>query len=249
VPTIPTVVAELIEHLSKLGVYPPLVKPVAAERRIHGTAFFPGGLGLWSPGGVAAPLSQRPIVIVGHNWGTPRDHDWAYGERSEYEERWPESKRRKCATWWNLLPILRGAGIGPEQCYFTNAYMGLKGNGDSNVGPLCSDEDFDWRCREFLSVQLRILQPSMVVTLGSEARDMLAGLFIEPPTWRGPRGGHRGVVQLRNAGVDLASRRDEKRPFVHAVIAHPCDPRNLSAGFTDEISLLKRALTMVPIDI
>jgi len=200
-------------------------------------------------GGIAAPLSQRPIVIVGHNWGTPRDHDWAYGERSEYEERWPESKRRKCTTWWNLLPILRGANIGPEQCYFTNAYMGLKGNGDSNVGPLCSDEDFDWRCREFLSVQLRILQPSMVVTLGSEARDMLAGLFVEPQTWRGPRGGYRGVVQLRNAGVDLASRRDEKRPFVHAVIAHPCDPRNLSAGFTDEISLLKRALTMVPIDI
>jgi len=150
-----------------------------------------------------------------------------------------------CATWWNLLPILRGAGIGPEQCFFTNAYMGLKGNSRSNRGPLCSDEDFDRRCRAFLGVQLRLLQPSLVVTLGTEARDMLASLFEEPPAWRGPGGGYRGVVQLRKAGADCWSPPNAERSFAIAVIAHPCDARNLSGDRADEISLLKRAAVMV----
>jgi hypothetical protein len=183
------------------------------------------------------------VVLQGHNWGTPRDHEQARVDGSEYDEDWPESKRRRCATWWNLLTILRGAGISPDRCFFTNAYMGLKDDNDRNVGRLRTDPDFDRRCREFLGFQLRLLKPCIVISLGTGAREMMANLFDEPPDWRGPRS---GLVQLRKGGIDLVAPPNEKKPFVHVAISHPCYPPNLSRGFAHEVSLLRRAIEMAP---
>ncbi len=39
----------------------------------------------------------------------------------------------KGPTWRNLLALLARVGIGPERCFFTNAYMGLRA-GSRNTG-------------------------------------------------------------------------------------------------------------------
>src|SRR5687767_9546772 len=101
---------------------PPLGYPagvVAVPECIKGTAFFPGGYGLWRPD-TSTPLPPFPvrgIMVLGHDF------------HSEYGYR--ESLARGCEaetqpTWRNLLVLFKAAGIAPERCFFTNVYMGLR---------------------------------------------------------------------------------------------------------------------------
>ena len=65
------VVADLFERMeSTVTAYGP--GAVKVHRRVDGTAFFPGGIGLWrglEPYGDALPnFPRRPIMILGHNF-------------------------------------------------------------------------------------------------------------------------------------------------------------------------------------
>lgn len=74
---------------------------------------------------------------------------------------------RRFPTWANLLPLLHEAGIAPEQCFFTNAYMGLReGAGTTGRFPGSRDEQFVERCRAFFLHQIRAQQPRVVLALG-----------------------------------------------------------------------------------
>ncbi len=238
---------QLITQLAMLDEYPPGMQCIANDRRIPRTAFFPGGFGIWNPDGGFPALPSRPVVIVGHNWGTPSDHDEAFAEGIEYSDDWTESKRRIRSTWWNLLPILRGAGITPDRCFFTNAYMGLKDDGGGNVGDLASAPLFEQRCREFLGFQLLTLKPGIVLALGKPAIRMLGQLVPALTCWIGPRGGERTLPDIRrrnHALVQDASIHADSAVFVAVATAHTCDSRNLSAACADEILLLARAMSI-----
>src|ERR1017187_9606207 len=100
----------------------PFPKGVAdVPKPIQGTAFFPGGFGLWSP--EDDPRGQ--ITVVGQDFNSVRVYERALADRTELHT---------STTWRELRKILAATGISPQRCFFTNAYMGLR-DGDSEEGP------------------------------------------------------------------------------------------------------------------
>lgn len=117
-------VEELFALLDQFDSYPDGVKKI--PKRLEGTAFFPGGWGLWNTRLHEFPPSL-PIggsLVVGHNFDSQAGYQRALPHGSEL----PTS-----ATWRNLLAFLKHVGISPEQCFFTNAYVGLRA-GDHAMG-------------------------------------------------------------------------------------------------------------------
>ncbi len=128
--------------------HPPAGYPagvIAVPEPISGLAFFPGGFGLW---GMAAqrplpPLPAGGVMVLGHDF---------HSEAGYQASRRSGGERLTLPTWRNLLKVLNAAGIAPEQCFFTNLYMGLRA-GDTTTGsfPGATDSVFVEHCRAFLA--------------------------------------------------------------------------------------------------
>ncbi len=142
--------------------------------RIRGTAFFPGGDGLWDPTGA---FPRAPVFILGHNFDSVEAFKCSLKRGAEDVD--------GNATWSELLRWLDHAGVNRADCFFTNALMGIK-VGES-AGPLCAPPPYRQQCRSFLAEQLRLTQPSAIVTLGSEAPKVLKSLSpVLREAWRTP---------------------------------------------------------------
>jgi hypothetical protein len=128
---------------------------------IPGTAFFPGGAGLWRGSQPFGPLPEffpdNPIMFVGHNFDSAR----AYAVSKE------RGGEAQSPFWKNLLAYLSHAGLEPGECFFSNALMGLKPG--SATGPMPSTPAYKDECQAFLHEQIRIVKPSLVVALGEKA--------------------------------------------------------------------------------
>jgi len=100
-------------------------------------------------------------------------------------------------TWRNLVGLLSEAKIPLTNCFFTNAFMGLRA-GDATTGrfPGASDSEFVAHCRRFLVRQLEVQRPSLVLTLGIHAPGVLAPLSPELVSW----GAGTGLKHLDAAG-------------------------------------------------
>jgi uracil-DNA glycosylase len=136
---------------------------------IDGTAFFPGGHGIWRGRNPHGPLPtyfpDRPVMFVGHN----------FDKVAGYER----SRKRGvevlgAATWKNLLSYISFAGLDPAECFLTNALMGLQPS--KALGKLKTTTLFREQCRTFLSEQIALVQPRLIVALGAVARADLAGI-------------------------------------------------------------------------
>lgn len=134
---------------------------------IDGTAFFPGGHGLWRGTTPYGPLPdyfpEAPVMFVAHNF----DKIAGY-ERSRKRGVEPLG----AATWKNLIAYLAFADLNPDQCFFTNALMGLQPT--KALGKLKTTDVFREQCRSFLAEQIAIVQPLLIVALGEVARADLA---------------------------------------------------------------------------
>lgn len=162
------------EHAPSAG-YPPGV--VCIPEPIPGTAFFPGGYGMWNPSGSPA-LPEFPVggvMILGHDFHSESGYRASLARGAESSTQ---------PTWRNLLDLLSEAGLLPSRCFFTNAFMGLRA-GEATTGrfPGASDPEFVAHCRRFLARQLHVQQPSLVVTLGVHAPRMLAALSPDLAPW------------------------------------------------------------------
>jgi hypothetical protein len=166
---------ELWELHSPDSGYPPGV--LAVPTPIVGTAFFPGGFGLWNPSG-RLPLPRFPIggvMVLGHDFHS--------------EEGYRESVDRGCEsgnqpTWRNLLQLFQRVEILPEDCFFTNVFMGLRaGSETTGVFPGASNEAFVQHCKHFLLRQLETQRPSLVITLGITAPWILSSLSPQLFAW------------------------------------------------------------------
>ena len=83
-------------------------------------------------------------------------------------------------TWVALPKILRDADIDLTSCYFSNVFMGLRESlPEDGLFPGADDLDFVRRCVSFLTDQLELIQPRVVVTLGKYAPRMLARVAPE----------------------------------------------------------------------
>ena len=112
--------------------YPTGVVPVP-QKKIPGTAFFPGGCGLWRerPGVDLPPMPLGKVMVLGQDFNNEKGYSKALQVGHELDiPTWRGSGRGR-----GLLGLLRDANISPTDCFFTNAYMGLRPAESSNKGP------------------------------------------------------------------------------------------------------------------
>lgn len=160
--------------------YPSGVLPVPEP--IPGTAFFPGGFGLWRPNASqdlpAFPVNQ--VMVLGHDFHSETGYRKSLKRGHEAATQ---------PTWHNLLVLLKRAGIAPERCFFTNVYMGLRaGDGTTGTFPGASDGAFVEHCLRFLEEQIRTQEPVLILTLGVRVPPMLGRLSEELSPWTERKG-------------------------------------------------------------
>ena len=158
------------EHAPVAG-YPPGVVPISEP--IRGTAFFPGGYGIWNPASShSIPLFPAGgIMILGQDFHSEAGYRISFASGSE---------SLMMPTWRNLLGLLHEAGIASNGCFFTNAFMGLRA-GSATTGRFrgAAVPEFVAFCRRFLARQLQVQHPSLILTLGIHAPRILAPLSPE----------------------------------------------------------------------
>lgn len=157
--------------------YPPGVIPVPVP--IPGISFFPGGYGLWRED-TSKPLPPWPmggVMILGHDFHSETGYHQSMARGREAATQ---------PTWRNLVSLLEVARIDPVECFFTNAYMGLR-EGSATTGrfPGSTDASFVERCREFLGQQIAAQQPRLILTLGKWVPALLAPLAPSLRCWVG----------------------------------------------------------------
>jgi hypothetical protein len=196
--------------------------------RIKGTAFFPGGSGLY--------LEQRDrnivefpfggVMILGHNFDSETGFQKSLSNGSE---------NLASGTWRSLLDLLKTASIPLEECFFTNAFMGLC-QGDDNKRYLGrGDPQFRAACLEFLKAQIKMQRPRLILALGLHVPPLLASASYDLTDWTGQCKGRSFDPELHLKDIDRApifreARFDFGDGSFHTsavtVIAHPSDRRN-----------------------
>lgn len=236
---------ELFELLDQLKSYPDGV--IKIPERIGGTAFFPGGLGLWNvkPHTPPPPIPVGGSLIVGHNFDSEAGFQRSFQNLGE---------NLNGATWRSLLAFLQQVGISPKQCFFTNAYVGLRA-GNRAMGPFAGagDPEFVRWCRCFLLEQIRLMQPRLILTLGIYVPRFLAPLSPQlQQVWSEVTG--LGVLDERKVAlVYPATFAGVPHPVAVAALTHPAYRRlNVKSrryenqqGDEAEQALVKAALRSV----
>lgn len=193
--------------------YPPDVIPV--PQLISGTAFFPGGRGVWQ----WEPQSPLPALPVGGVMVLGHDFHSETGYHASLARGW---ELRSQPTWRQLTGLLEAAGIPLVQCFFTNVYMGLrKGGRATGRFPGASDSGFVGRCLDFLGVQVGAFRPRIILTLGGYVPSLLARLSDDLEAWRGVT----RLIDIDRIGpVDTGARIQSNKCTVRAAVAaltHP----------------------------
>jgi len=204
------------------------VQPVLPAERVPaptaGTAFFPGGIGLWKPDRDIQTQSEaalcRPLMVIAHNFG-PLD----YQESCMVSGEDVDDSR---GTWPNLRTLLRGR---ESQCFYTNVFVGLLPRGAKFKGefPGCDDTAFVKHCAEVLRAQLEVVKPRALVVLGLDAAGFMARAFAQFAPWIGPRGGYKSLTTIDAQNFSLIESMQIaslEHPLVAALVYHPCEQRN-----------------------
>lgn len=164
----------LFAELCQLKLHATGVMPV--PKQIQGTSFFPGGVGLWVDQiGNIPPFPVGGVMILGHDF-----HSFSGYEAS----RKAGKESDKSPTWKNLIELLQLVSISTEQCFYTNAYMGLR-EGSKTTGkfPGASSEIFKQKCQQFFLHQTSVQKPSLIVSLGGHVPLFLAPLSKQLRSW------------------------------------------------------------------
>lgn len=153
----------LYKNIDVVKPYPNMVKPV--DEMIDITAFFPGGKGLWFE--EYSELFPN-ILVLGQDFSTVDGYNKML--RNELTD-------LECSTWRNLIILFREVNIDLRECFYSNVFMGLRDT-KSMVGkfPGFKDKDFVKRNVDFLSYQIETIKPSVIITLGKFAAELLTKL-------------------------------------------------------------------------
>lgn len=147
--------------------------------------FFPACAGYWpddDSASVSKKLPANKIMVIGQDWGN-----------EEYYEGCRLNKKGEVIsspTWRNLLRILKASMISTECCFFTNIYMGLRAGNSKMTGPfpVKRNDPFWESCRTFLEVQIEVLRPKSIITLGVHVPPFLASLSeVDLAGWKNAR--------------------------------------------------------------
>jgi hypothetical protein len=220
--------------------YPEGVLEVPAA--IRGTAFFPGGYGLWgAEAGRSLPdFPFRGVMVLGHDFHSE------VGYRASVKAGRESVKQ---PTWRNLIRLLTCADIPLDRCFFTNYYMGLRA-GAASTGrfPGADDESFVRHCQSFLIDQLRTQRPRLLITLGVHVPFAISSLSPYLDDWGLRRGfRHLDAVGPMRDGVRFRGIPD----FAMTIVAliHPSQRQASlhhrryaqTTGDAAELAMLRRA--------
>jgi hypothetical protein len=137
---------------------------VKVHRRVDGTAFFPGGIGLWQGiephGDAPSNFPRRPIMILGHNFDKIAGLEASHMRGVEV---------MGGATWLILRRYLDVAKVDKTDCFFTNVLVGLQPI--KSTGEMIADDKYYEQCRAFLRYQIARIKPRLVATLGKPAKE------------------------------------------------------------------------------
>lgn len=147
------------------------VEPVP-DKRLAGMAFFSGGDGVYRAEGSAQrpAFPQGRITIVGRDFDPRANFDMAM----EGEARGTSAGESRDITGKTLLRILESARIPPQDCFFTNAFMGLR-SGGGNTGGMAWHRNAAFRseCIAFFAYQLDAVRPALILALRMHAAQFL----------------------------------------------------------------------------
>ncbi len=200
--------------------YPPGVLRV--PKVIPGTAFFPGGYGLWGTeaGKPLPPMPKGGVMVLGHNFASEEGFSSSFAHLGE---------NLKGPTWRPLLLLLELAGIPKERCFFTNFYMGLiQGSNALGRFPGARGADFVRRCQKFLILQITIVQPKLLLTLGKEILKAVAALSPDLKSWSAAENLEM-LDQQNNAFVYPATFANVPHSVAVVALTHPA-LRHLNIG-------------------
>lgn len=227
------------------------------------TTFFPGGSGLWyTPPKKALPRTLRPFRSFFTNSKLPtmpKKKVMALGNDSGSKDGYkgvrnkPYENLNSSSTWRNLLALLRRADIKPKNCFFTNAYMGLRITGKSTGQfPGADDPKFAERCESFfLDKQIPMQKPRLILVLGAEVRKFIAQLSPDLAEWKKCE----TFTELDDSDLGPVVKRvrfNGSKPATVVALVHPAG-RNMgralrnrryrgARGEAAELKILKRAL-------
>lgn len=148
---------------------------------IGGTAAFPAGCGLYRANydGALPRFPYGGVMVVAHNV----DAEDKFQER--LAAKLPHGGAVKTMAYWRgMYRLLDAAGIGREECYFTNVYVGLKAGakpeGSLRVGRHAAFREW---CSSFLEEQVREMRPRAVAVMGVNAWMFLGDMVPELNGW------------------------------------------------------------------
>lgn len=161
----------LFQHLDMVEPYPPGVAKI--YKQCDFTAFFPGGKGIWEE----VESNKIPyIMVLGHDFSTEKKfNEMLAGKENDIDS----------PTWRNMIKLFNSSGIDLEECFFTNVFMGLRKT-ESMVGefPGFKDKEFLARSIDFLKLQIDVLKPKVVITLGKYAAELLTNATSDLDVWK-----------------------------------------------------------------
>ncbi|EKD25918.1 MAG: hypothetical protein ACD_79C01444G0001 [uncultured bacterium] len=148
------------------------------EGMLLGTAFFPGGQGLFIENPQHEPeFPFGKIMVLG------QDFDNATGFRDTIQKGVYDELDSK--TWIYMRPLFEHAEINLYDCFFTNAIMGVR-NTEGNIGtsPAFNSPEFLQQCRQFFIHQLTIQKPKLVIVLGKNVARFLMPISGDFNAWK-----------------------------------------------------------------
>lgn len=146
---------------------------VRNDRYLSGLGFFPGGRGLWEKGD--ENIAGKSIMVLGQDFGTL---EYFLNLKGDTES-------DKQATWRNLLIVLKESAIHPTDCFFTNAFPGLREGLQKMVGktPAWQKQDFIIASQFFFLKQFSIQKPQLILVLGENPARFLSSLSLGLSDW------------------------------------------------------------------
>ena len=222
-------------------------KVTPVKKMLPGTAFFPAGSGLWlgrsSSSKMASNKPRMPkkkVMVLGNDFGLKVWYENAFDYPYE---------NLKSPTWRNLLELLHRAGIKPKNCFFTNAYMGLRVvGGPTGPSPGADDPKFVERCESFfLEKQIAVQKPRLILALGDHSIDFIARLSCDLTEWKKCK----NFKELDDLGPVKKARFNDSKPATVVALLHPSTRHGNArhrgsykgqSGIAAELKMLKRAL-------
>lgn len=202
----------------------PVPPAVRVNTPLAGTAFFPGGYGLWAPPIEDADESvlARTFLVLLNNFGSE-----GYWESCNESQLRGEDVNACRGTWSGLRTRLREWCISEQDCFFSNAYVGLLPGDPQSLTknlPGMSDPRFRTDCEVALIKQLSVVKPRVVLAMGRPAIEMFGRLVERPSGLANPNIEHLSferIDQLPDGGLCQVVMRGIGLQVLAIALTHP----------------------------